>query len=44
MMEKKIYNIINIVLMGSNCLEGTLVLKNRKYMSKNIGCNILVVG
>jgi hypothetical protein len=27
-----------------NVGRGTLVKKNRKYVSKNIGCNILVVG
>jgi hypothetical protein len=34
----------NIILMESNCLKGTLVLKNKKYMNINIRCNILVVG
>jgi hypothetical protein len=29
---------------GVHTLGGTLVKKSRKYMSKNIRCNILVVG
>jgi hypothetical protein len=28
----------------SNDLKGTLVKKSRKYVTKNIGCNILVGG
>jgi hypothetical protein len=28
----------------ANALGGALIKKTRKYMNKNIGCNILVIG
>jgi hypothetical protein len=39
--EDEKFNWTNVL---PNLLGGTLVKKSRKYMSKNIGCNILVVG
>jgi hypothetical protein len=37
------YHFIKIVL-GGGVVGGTIVKLSRKYVSKNIGCNILIVG
>jgi hypothetical protein len=45
MLSNCFYFILTLILLEIDSMPGgTLKKKSRKYMNKNIGCNILIVG